>query len=113
MKVKTAYNLLKEIQIMIKKHNFCDTAESEDEILDPIEETPSFSIEKWRIAQEGKLIGSFSIEEIEEMILNRELENTEKCYVWKPGMKNWELITENSTFASLLKDRIPPPLPKS
>lgn len=61
------------------------------------------------IVFEGKQAGPFSKSEMSRLIEDKKIDK--KTYVWKPGMKNWDLA-ENISEVLALVALTPPPLPE-
>jgi hypothetical protein len=62
---------------------------------------------QWYVGIAGEQKGPFPEEEVQAMILRREL--AARNYVWQEGMESWAPVAEVDAFAEALKEVPPPP----
>lgn len=59
---------------------------------------------------DGKQMGPYSLTELSRLIAEKKV--VKETYIWKPGMKNWDLA-ENVEEVLRLVALTPPPIPKN
>lgn len=62
------------------------------------------------VVLDGKQSGPYSLTEMSRLIADKKV--VKETYIWKPGMKNWELV-ENVSEVLALVALTPPPIPQS
>lgn len=72
--------------------------------------TPPPPTENYHIALNGQQLGLFNLEQLKQFVLNGQF--TANHYVWKEGMKGWELAGNIPETASLFTS-VPPPPPSN
>lgn len=97
MKRELIINLLKELQTLYKNQT------------QPPSPPP---LAQWMIGINGQQKGPYDEQQIKNMITNKEIDPA-KCYVWRKGMANWEIMNQCKDFAHVLENlaETPPDLP--
>jgi len=74
----------------------------------PRQTPPIAPIVQYNIALNGKQYGTFSLDQLQQMILNGSF--TKEYHIWKQGMSEWSLAIDDPEVAKLFT-AVPPPPP--